>query len=368
MKRLVLVGSGHAHLSVLRVLACEKPTGIEVVLISPSSYQNYSGMLPGWIAGHYNKLQCQIDLKPLVQAAHVRLVVNSITGMNANLRCVYLAESKRIEYDLLSLNVGSETDLSWLEIPQENLFPIRPLDSFIEAWPQILSFKQTKSDYRLVVVGGGGAGVELALAAQYAFTRSDANGHVDLVVSESGFLFGFANGAQRRIHKILVEAGVSVHYLRAAGTKNGLMLSNGVSLIADCVIAATGAKAPIWLKHSKLMLDENEYIAVDEYHRSLSHPNVFAVGDVCSRQDLVMSRSGVHSVQVGPVLGANLLAALKNGQMTIYKPRRYSLHLLACGPRFAVASWGNWSIQGEWVWRWKDWIDQRFVKQFSGRI
>jgi hypothetical protein len=68
------------------------------------------------------------------------------------------------------------------------------------------------------------------------------------------------------------------------------------------------------------------------------------------------------------VLGANLLAALKNGQMTIYKPRRYSLYLLACGPRFAVASWGNWSIQGEWVWRWKDWIDQRFVKQFSGRI
>ena len=367
MKRLVLVGGGHAHLSVLHALAREKPSGIEIVLFSPNSYQNYSGMLPGWMAGHYNKLQCQIDLRPLVQAAHVRLVVNLITGMDADRRCVYLPEGKCIEYDLLSLDVGSETDLSWLQIPQEKLFPIRPLDGFLEAWPQILSCKQKKPDYHLVVVGGGAAGVELALAAQYAFTRLDTNGHVDLVVSESGLLIGLATGTKRRIKKILVAAGITVHYLRAAGTKDGLILSNGTSLTADCVIAATGARAPIWLQHSKLMLDENKYIAVDGYHRSLSHPNVFAAGDVCSRQDLVMSRSGVHSVHLGPVLAANLLAALKDRQMTIYQPRRLSLYLLACGPRYAVASWGRWSLQGKWVWRWKDWIDQRFVKQYSGR-
>ncbi|MEE8254047.1 MAG: FAD-dependent oxidoreductase [Nitrosomonadaceae bacterium] len=367
MKRLVLVGGGHAHLYVLRALAREKPTGIEIILISPNSYQNYSGMLPGWMAGHYNKLQCQIDLRPLVQAAHVRMVVNWITGMDADQRCVYLPEGKRIEYDLLSLDVGSETDLSWLEIPDEKLFPIRPLDGFLEAWPRILSIKQNKPDYRLVVIGGGAAGVELALAARYAFTRSDTNGHVDLVVSESGLLIGLATGAQRRIKKILVKAGVTVHYLRAAGTKDGLMLSNGTSLTADCVIAATGARAPFWLQHSKLMLDENEYIAVDGYHRSLSHPNVFAAGDVCSRQDLAMSRSGVHSVHAGPVLAANLLAVLKEGQMTIYRPRRLTLYLLACGPRYAVSSWGRWSMHGKWVWHWKDWIDQRFVKQFSCR-
>ena len=157
--------------------------------------------------------------------------------------------------------------------------------SFIEAWPQILSIKQNKSDYRLVVVGGGGAGVELSLAAQYAFTRSDTSGHMDLVVSESGLLIGFATGAQRRIKKILAEAGVSVHYLRAAGTKNGLMLSNGVSLIADCVVATTGAKAPIWLKHSKLMLDKNEYIAVD----GLS-PKPIASKCICGRRRLLSTR------------------------------------------------------------------------------
>ena len=367
MKRLILVGGGHAHLKVLQALAREKPTGTEIVLISPNSYQNYSGMLPGWMAGHYNKLQCQIDLRPLAQAAHVRMVVNCIIGMDADQRCVYLPEGKRIEYDLLSLDVGSETDLSWLEIPDEKLFPIKPLDGLFEAWPRILSNKQNNPDYRLVVIGGGAAGVELALATRYAFTCSDTNGHVELVVSESGLLLELATGAQRRIKKILVQAGVTVHYLRAVGTKDGLLLSNGTSLAADCVIVATGARAPSWLQHSRLMLDKNEYIAVDGYHRSLSHPNVFAAGDVCSRQDLTMSRSGVHSVHAGPVLAANLLAALKNRQMIVYQPRRLSLYLLACGPRYAVATWGRWSMQGAWAWRWKDWIDQRFVKQFSDR-
>lgn len=367
MKRLVLVGSGLAHLSVLHALTRERSSEVEIVLISPNNYQIYSGMLPGWMAGHYKKIQCQIDLQSLVQAARVHQVVNSISGMDAELRFVSLPEGKRIEYDFLSLDVGSKTDLSWVELPQENLIPIRPLDNFIKAWPKILSSKQKTPDYRLVVVGGGSAGVELALAARHAFMHSSNHGNVDLVTSESGLLTGLAKGAQKRIKKILSEAGITVHYQNAKGTKDGLILSNGISLFADCIIAATGARAPSWLLQSKLKLDKNEYIAVDGYHQSLSHPNVFAAGDVCSREDLLLSRSGVHSVHVGPVLTANLLAKLKNGQMTTYKPRRNSLYLLACGPRYAVASWGKLSIQGKWVWYWKNWIDQHFVNKFSNR-
>lgn len=145
------------------------------------------------------------------------------------------------------------------------------------------------------------------------------------------------------------------------------MLSDGTLMSADCVIAATGARAPCWLQPSRLMLDEKGYIAVDRHHRSLSHPNVFAAGDVCARQDLAMARSGVHAVHAGPVLAANLLAALGGGPLVAYQPRRRSLYLLACGPRYAIASWGGFSMEGEWVWRWKDRIDRRFIDRFSNQ-
>lgn len=367
MKRLVLVGGGHAHLSVLQVLAREKPAGVDVVLVTPSPYQSYSGMLPGWIAGHYSQAQCQLELSSLAHAAGARLKINRIVGMDADRRCVGLPNGRHIEYDFLSLDVGSEIDVSWLELLGDKLLPVRPLDNFFEAWPWILDAARHKPDYRLVVVGGGAAGVEIAMAAQYIFSRNGIDARVDLVVSDSGLLVGHADGVKCRVKRLLTNAGVVVYYRRAVGTEEGVLLPDGNLLPADSVIAATGARAHYWLALSKLMLDENGYIAIDGHHRSLSHPNVFAAGDACARHDVALARSGVHAVQAGPVLAANLMAALSGRKMTTYQPRRRSLYLLACGRRYAVASWGRWSAEGEWVWRWKDWIDRRFIERFTYR-
>ena len=104
---------------------------------------------------------------------------------------------------------------------------------------------------------------------------------------------------------------------------------------------------------------------VDATHRSLSHPNIFAAGDVCTRSDASLDRSGVHAVHVGPVLANNLFASLSGGSLKEYWPKRRSLYLLALGDGRAVMSWGNVSAEGAWVWRWKDRIDRRFIKRYS---
>ena len=367
MKSLVLVGGGHAHLYVLRSLTHRKFSKFEVVLITPNHFQNYSGMLPGWMAGHYSKAQLQINLLSLAQKANIHLIVNRVIGIDAEKSLVYLPENNQIKYDLLSVDMGCETDVSKFEALQEKLLPIRPLENFIEAWSEIIS---KKKKFQLVVVGGGAAGVELALAARYSFTRSEMydSGHVDLVVSESGLLTEFSPKIQCYIKNILFNAGITVHYLKASGTKEGLILSNGKFLAADCVIAATGTQAPLWLQKSSLRLDKNGYIAVDGYHKSLSHPNVFATGDISSRQDSIITKSGVHAVRAGPILFSNLLATQNGKPLTFYYPRKYSLYILACGSRHAIASWGKWSIQGKLVWYLKNWIDQKFVRKFNTSI
>ena len=73
MKKLVLVGGGHAQLAVLQALARQRAADIDAVLVTPSPWQYYSGMLPGFIAGHYAEADCRIDLRPLAKAAGVRL-------------------------------------------------------------------------------------------------------------------------------------------------------------------------------------------------------------------------------------------------------------------------------------------------------
>ena len=79
------------------------------------------------------------------------------------------------------------------------------------------------------------------------------------------------------------------------------------------------------------------------------------------RSDIQLAHSGVHAVFAGPVLAHNLIAAINGRILKSYWPRKKSLYLLATGPKHAIASWGAFSAQGHWVWRWKDWIDRRFM-------
>ncbi len=368
MKRLVLVGGGHAHLSVLRAMAQRRPKEVELTLITPSAHQNYSGMLPGWISGHYEEAECRVDLRPLAEAAGAELVFEHLVGMDAARRCVTLADGQQLKYDLLSLDVGSDADTSWLQTLGNKLLPVKPLDDFYLKWPKVLREAKLKENFKLVVVGAGAAGVEIVLAAKHAFTESSIDGQVDLVASESGLLAGHSKAVQSRVLRYVKRAGIALHCQRGVGTEDAVLLADGTELAADCVIAATGARPPIWLQVSGLALDERGYIAVDRYHRSVSHATVFAAGDVCARSDVLMQRSGVHAVYAGPVLADNLIAALSGATPRPYHPKPRSLYLLACGPRYAIASWGRWSAEGEWVWRWKDWIDRGFIARFSNAV
>lgn len=366
MKRLVLVGGGNAHLSVLRAMAQKWPRDVEVTLIASSEQQNYSGMLPGWISGHYAQAECCVDLRPLAEAAGADLVLEKIVGMDAARHCVGLAGGRQVEYDLLSLDVGSEADTSWLQTLGNSLLPAKPLDAFYLMWPEVLAEAKEKAKFKLVVVGAGVAGVEIALAAKYAFDQASIDAQVDLVASESGLLAAHAKGMQNRARRYVERAGLQIHCQRGVGSDGGVLLSDGTLLQADRVIAATGTRPPVWLQVSGLALDASGFILVDHHHRSNSHPNVFAVGDVCARPDATMARSGVQDVSAGAVLARNLIAVLHGAALKPVQPKPRSLYLVNCAPKYAVASWGRWSIEGQWVWQWKDWVDRRFVQRFSG--
>ncbi|MEW6312639.1 MAG: FAD-dependent oxidoreductase [Pseudomonadota bacterium] len=364
MKRLILAGGGHAHLAVLRQLARQRPTGLSAVLVTPSAYQRYSGMLPGWMAGTYPLSAMSIDLRPLCAAAGVELIESTVVGMDAERRCVGLPNGRHLDYDLLSLDTGSETDCAWFEEVGPKLLPVKPLDGFAERWSTWIAKAQGSHSAQAVVVGGGAAGFELVMAVHEAL-RGVGRADLHLVVGASGLLPEHGLDVRRRATRCLKEAGITVHAQRAVGIPGGVMLADGRELHPDIVLAATGARAPCWLKLAKLALDEHGHVAVDAFHRSLSHPQVFASGDICARMDVVMARSGVHAVHAGPVLAHNLLAVLSGKPLRAYRPRKKSLYLLRSGERQAIASWGGFSAEGRWVWRWKDAIDRRFIARHT---
>ncbi len=365
MKRLLLLGGGHAHLTVLKHLAQHPAHGLEVFMITPHTYQHYSGMLPGQIAGNYTADQSAIDLRPLLTKAKVQLIKERVIEMDTERRSVTLSNLQQVSYDLLSIDIGCETDVSWLEMLGNQLLPVKPLDHFVKQWSRLLDVAKEKENFSLIVIGGGAAGVELAFAARAIFDQKKINAQVQLVASDAGLLKDHARTVQKRVKELLLTSKITLHQARAVGTESGIMLADGTQLSADYVIAATGSRAPQWLRTTKLTLNPQGYIAVNSFHQSCSHPEIFAAGDVCVRTDLNMARSGVHAVHAGPVLAYNLLAYVKGMPLRRYQARAHSLYLISCGTRYAVASWGRWGAQGHWVWRWKDRIDRRFIQKFS---
>ncbi len=365
MKQLLLVGGGHAHLFVLRYLAEQSICNVNVTLVSPSRWVDYSGMLPGWVAGIYSESACQIDLLPLAHKAGVNFVEASVIGLSVSKRIVQLNDNTELCYDLLSLDIGSETDVQALRALDANkVVTVRPFADFRESWKDILQDCQHRAEYTLAVVGGGAAGVELALAANAALAPRVARLTLVLIVG-SGILSGHSRGVKALARRQLQDAGVRIIHQRTDSCSGGLLLPDGTTVPVDKIIAATGAKPAAWLKSSGLALDVDGFIQVDATHRSVSTETVFAAGNVCSRVDQYLPKSGVHAVHAGPVLARNLCAVLEKTALQPYRPRKFSLYLLSCANGQAIASWGPLYARGQWLWRLKDYIDRRFIDRFT---
>ncbi|MFC3101731.1 FAD-dependent oxidoreductase [Altererythrobacter lauratis] len=361
---LILAGGGHAHLSVLEDWAANPLPGMGRVLITPSRYTAYSGMLPGWMAGFYRTDDLLIDLEPLARAACAKLRIDRVTGLDADARRVHLASGAAVDFALLSLATGGEADVDALVPLGSRLLPVRPVAGFLERWPALANAAKRGEIGSLAVVGGGAAGVEIVLAAQAAL---HGNGMaISLVTPPGGFLTGHNPRVRALAKAELARRGIALHLASATGMAGGLALSDGTNLSVDRAIAATGSRAPAWLAQSGLALTPQGFVAVGPDMRSLSHKAIFAAGDIAQRTDRALPRSGVHAVKAGPVLAANLRAALTGAPDASYAPRRHTLYLLATGNRRAIGSWGPLAFSGRAAWWLKDWIDRRFVGRYRG--
>jgi pyridine nucleotide-disulfide oxidoreductase family protein len=326
VKRVLLLGGGHAHAWVLR----EGVQG-EVTLVTPYPHHVYSGMLPGFVAGHYKLDEIRIDVAALAARAGVRLVLGRVAALDAKRRVARLEDGAELSYDLASLDVGSQAAAPGYALAA------KPFEPFMEQW------LEARERVRAVaVVGGGAAGVEVAMAAAHR-----TNARVTLYSDRPMFRAGLA----RRIARQLARLGV--------GLRAGVAFTDEMAKDHDLVIWTAGAAALPWLAQSGLATDERGFVLVDDRLRSVSHPEVHAAGDCATLRGAPHAKSGVFAVRHAPVLAANLAGAQQR-----YVPQRRTLALISCGERYAIADWGGLSWEGAWVWRWKDRIDRRWVERF----
>lgn len=380
-KDLLLIGGGHSHALVLKMWAMKPLPGVRLTLISPQIMTPYSGMLPGLIAGHYTVEQTHIDLARLCQFAGARFIQASVSGIDLSGKEIHFSEREALGYDLLSINAGITPNLD-IKGAQEHSTPVKPISALYPRWQALKEKLQEQSDsttlHNITVVGGGAAGVELILAMQDNLTRNTKITqplHFQIIQKGQGLPENYPSSTQKRIAKHLTNKNITVIAQQTVVRvdHNQVFTDQNKSIPFDTLFWCTNARAADWPAQAGLSTDKQGFIATNDHLQSISHPEVFAVGDIAQQQNHPRPRAGVFAVRQGPVLFENLQRALLKKPLKQFRPQKDFLSLLAAGERYGygcrtgssqLAKWLP-GIAGAWVWRWKNRIDQRFMTMFS---
>ena len=168
LKDLVLIGGGHSHVAVLKSFGMRPMPGVRMTIIARDVHTPYSGMLPGYVAGHYTYDEAHIDLRPLCQFAGARLYQEEAVGIDLANKSVRCANRPAVPYDVLSLNIGSRPDIVGVTGAADFATPVKPINRFVDRWHKLVDrVLGQPGPHRIAVVGAGAAGTEIVLAIQF---------------------------------------------------------------------------------------------------------------------------------------------------------------------------------------------------------
>lgn len=359
MPPIVLLGGGHAHVEVVRLLG-KAGLGAQVKLVSPSRQTPYSGMLPGYISGEYGFDDFHIDLATLCARSGVEFVESAAVGIDVDRRFVLLGCGERLRYGLLSINIGSTP-----AVPQGLSVGlcVKPIASFTDRLAQLDALVAGGQVSKLAVVGQGVAGIEVAFALKRRFKGRSVS--ISLVGRAAKAAPERSWRAQQMLERELRNAEIShtPHFDVLAVEDGQLIARDERRLAVDEVIWTTSSGAPAFLRDTGLLLDPEGFIRVDRTLRSLSHPDVFAAGDVASLPE-PRPKAGVFAVKEGPILAGNIQRFLSQQRMKSYRPQSSWLVLVSLADGRAIADKWGFAVLGSWVARWKHRVDSRFMRKY----
>ncbi len=364
-KDLVLIGGGHSHAIVLRMWAMKPLAGVRLTLITEASDTPYSGMLPGHIAGFYSHEECHINLRSLAQFAQAQLYIDKVVGLDLVNKQILCAHRPPVAFDLLSIDIGSTP--AWVNVPGAKKYAIaaKPVAKLLAQWQQIVEGEQ--KPLSLGIVGGGAGGVELALAMQGNLQHRHKQIEMHLFHREAEIMPHYGGGVRRRLQAILTQKGINLHLQETVieVQPNKISCLSGLKVKCDRIFWVTQASAPSWIEASGLATDSQGFVLVNDYLQSISHPNIFAAGDIATMDNYPRPKAGVFAVRQGKPLFNNLQKTLLSQHLQPYKPQKNYLSLIGTGDGKAIASWGNLGIGASgWLWKWKDKIDRQFMARF----
>jgi selenide,water dikinase len=377
VRDLLLLGGGHSHVQVLKHFAMQPLPGVRLTLISDDYISPYSGMVPGYIAGHYSLDEIQIALEPLCRRAGARFICAKVIGLDRDSGRVLMAGRPALRYDVLSINSGAQPNLHGLPG-----IAVKPISGFLTQWPGLLASTSCEatgdpassapSKNGVALVGAGAGGVEVAFAC-----RASMPAQVPIKLIGPTLLPGLNRAARKLVRQAMREKNIEYIAQRvtnACTAADGFRLSLDNESVEEAMqlLWVTDVRAPHWLAESGLDCDDKGFVRVNTFLQSVNDRHIFVAGDAAHLQGRERAKAGVFAVRAAPILAANLARAVQGlplqGPNSQFRPQNNFLTLIGLGAPDqpdALAIRGAWALRGKLFWRLKNWIDQRFIRRFN---
>jgi selenide, water dikinase len=373
---LVFIGGGHSHAIALKLWGMNPLDGVRLTLITDTSHTPYSGMLPGHVAGFYSFDETHIDLRRLAGFAKAQFYLARAIGLDLVNNKVICANRPPVAFDLLSIDIGSTPATNNIPGAFEYTIPAKPVPQFLQAWNQIVESVKNNPEKKIEIgiVGGGAGGVELALNIQSHLHRllKDAkqplyNLTLHLIHRDTKLLSNHNQWVSRRLQQILIDRGVHLHLSEIVSEvlPDKIICQSGLTVECNHIFWVTQASAPSWIQQSGIKTDSKGFILVNDTLQSVSHPYIFAAGDIATIQNYSRPKAGVFAVRQGKPLFKNLQRIISGKKLKSYLPQKRYLSLIGTGDKNAIASWSFLGLQSPLLWRWKDNIDRKFMRRFE---
>ncbi len=359
---LVLIGGGHAQITVLKAFGMHPFEGVRLTLVTDVLMAPYSGMLPGYVEGHHSLEDMHINLLKLARFAGARLIKRTVLDIDFQKQNIILCGGLKLHYDVLSLNNGAVPALESIKGSALNGISVKPISHFIEKMPDT---SELRGDFG--VIGGGAAGCELAISLNYRYQLGKNNIGIHLFSRSERVLPKAPKKASLRMESALRRHNITIHHRANVReiTSDTVILETGDKIPVAHVFVVTTARPASWISNLKLSHCENGYLSVRPTLQTIEYDNVFAAGDVATMVGEPREKAGLFAVRAGPYLAFNLRSYIEQTPLKSFSPQIRYLALIGLGGKNALALRGNFVAQGSFWWHLKNWIDRRFMQKFN---
>lgn len=364
-KKLVIVGAGHAHLTILKNLAEFKQAGHDVTVVSAGALHYYSGMGPGMLSGIYRPEEIRFNVKKMAESRGAVFIADNVVKIHPHQKQIDLQSGSTLPYDVMSVNTGSFVPVEKADAAADRIITVKPIENLLNARRKIITALRRK-ELALTVVGGGPTGVEMAGNLDRLVRDESGKCRITLVAG-SRLLGPFKAGVRKRVLNSLVRRQVTViENARVSAVKDRtVVLSDGREVESDFIFMAVGVKPSTLFADSGLTVGPDGGMLVNQYLQAVDHPEIFGGGDCISFGPQPLAKVGVYAVRQNPILFNNLSGSLNGAALKPFVPQESVLLAFNLGDGTAVVQWHSLVWGGRLGFALKNHIDQTFMKNFQ---